>query len=160
MKIHTRLRALWMKGPIFTLILSLMAVGNLGAQDYDMDYTVDYINEKLDDNCQLFVEKKNIRVEFYMNNETVRVDYLFPETIDYENGISYSESEGAVIITCYEKAGKCIERDIVKRDSKFLYDRCNLTTACEAPCQGLVEAVKHLIQLYNFDKVERTEPFE
>lgn len=135
-------------------------VQNSNAQTYDVDYTVDYINGKLDGKCKLFSEKKNLRVEFYYKGEAARIDYIFPESIDFEEGIYYSESEGAVIISCYEKAGKCIERDIIKRDSKLLYDRTNLTSECTDGCVGLVEAAKHLILLYVEDDVERSEPFE
>ncbi|MEQ9187118.1 MAG: hypothetical protein RLP15_05235 [Cryomorphaceae bacterium] len=133
---------------------------NAAAQDYDVDYTVDYINAKLDGKCKVFSEKKNLRVEFYYNGEPARIDYLFPESIDFDQGIYYSDSEGAVIVSCYEKAGKCIERDIIKRDTKILYDRTNLTTNCSGDCSGLEEAMKHLIKLYVLDSVERTEPFE
>ncbi|NQV53005.1 MAG: hypothetical protein HQ500_07465 [Flavobacteriales bacterium] len=142
---------------VFTLSFSAL---NASAQDYDVDYTVDYINGKLDNKCKVFSEKKNLRVEFYHNGEPVRIDYLFPESIDFDEGIYYSESEGAVIVACYEKAGKCIERDIIKRDTKILYDRTNLTTGCSDDCDGLAEAMKHLIKLYVLDDVERTEPFE
>lgn len=129
------------------------------AQTYDQDYTVKYINDQLESSCELFGEKKNIRIEYSGGGEVVRIDYLFPETIDFEN-ISYSESEGAVVIACYEKAGKCIERDVVKRDSKLLYNRTNLATSCTGDqCESLVNAMKHLILLYTDKHVERTEPF-
>lgn len=131
------------------------------AQKYDEDYTVSFINSKLDNKCKLFSEKKNLRIEYYAGSEVVRIDYIFPESIDIEKGIYYSENEGALIVSCFEKAGKCIERDIIKRDSKILYDRSNLTTTCEdESCKALEEAMKHLIKLYIFDDVERTEPFE
>ena len=145
---------------ILVLIPFGMLVTSANAQDYDEDYTVDYINSKLDGKCQLFSEKKNLRVEFSAGGEIARIDYIFPESIDFEEGIYFSESEGAVIVSCYEKAGKCIERDILKRDSKILYDRTNLTTNCGSSCDGVVEAMKHLIKLYVLEEVERTEPFE
>ncbi len=160
MNIHMRLlnpKTLSSSLLVFTLFFSSL---NTTAQVYDIDYTVDYINGKLDDKCKVFSEKKNLRVEFYYNGEPARIDYLFPESIDFDEGISYSESEGAVIVACYEKAGKCIERDIIKRDTKILYDRTNLTTGCSDDCAGLTEAMKHLIKLYVLDDVERTEPFE
>lgn len=143
---------------LISLISGSFAESN--AQQYDEDYTLKYINSKLDGKCEVFAEKKNIRVEYKVNGELARVDYIFPESIDFEKGIYYSENEGAVIVTCYEKAGKCIERDIVKRDSKFLYDRTNLTTSCSENCNGLEAAVKHLVMLYVLDDVSRTEPFE
>lgn len=133
---------------------------DISAQQYDEKSTLEYINGKLDGKCALFTEKKNLRVEYYSSGETVRIDYIFPESIDFEKGIYFAESEGAVIITCYEAAGKCIERDIIKRNSKILYDRTNLTASCEGDCNGLVEATKHLIKLYVLDDVERTQPFE
>ena len=141
---------------LVTTFISLTAHG----QEYDVDYTVYFINKKLDKKCALFAEKKNLRVEFYYNGEAARIDYIFPESIDFEKGVYYSSEEGAVIVSCYEKAGKCIERDIIKRDVKMLYDRTNLTSECTDDCGALEEAVKHLIQLYVFDNVERTEPFE
>jgi hypothetical protein len=141
----------------FTLIIGPT---DTRAQSYDLDYTTSFINELLDGKCALFVEKKNIRVEYYLNGEAARIDYIFPESIDFETGIYYSESEGAVIISCYEKAGKCIERDILKRDTKLLYDRTNLTTTCTGEtCKQLKEAVKHLVKLYVLEDYERTEPF-
>lgn len=143
--------------PVLFLLLPIQAIQ---AQEYDADYTVSYINEQLDKNCQIFHEKKNLRIEYYAHGEAVRIDYIFPESIDFEEGIYYSDSEEAVIVSCYEKAGKCIERDIIKRNSKILYDRSNLTTTCTDGCEGLVEAMKHLIKLYIMDDVERTEPFE
>lgn len=142
------------------VIFLLLPIQALQAQEYDADYTVSYINKQLDKNCQIFHEKKNLRIEYYAHGEAVRIDYLFPESIDFEEGIYYSDSEEAVIVACYEKAGKCIERDIIKRNSKILYDRSNLTTTCTDGCSGVVEAMKHLIKLYIMDDVERTEPFE
>lgn len=141
-------------------LLFLLNFSVIKAQKYDVATTVEYINQQLDKNCKIFDEKKNLRIEYYANGEKVRVDYLFPETINYDDGIFFSDSEGALIVTCYEKAGKCIERDIIKRDSKILYDRSNLTTTCADGCKGAVEAMKHLIKLYVLDNVERTEPFE
>lgn len=132
----------------------------VSAQTYDENHTLEYINSKLEKKCRVFAEKKNLRVEFYAGGEPVRIDYLFPESIDFEKGIYFSESEGAVIVSCYEKAGKCIERDILKRDSKILYDRTNLTTTCANDCNGVVEAMKHLVKLYVLEDYERTEPFE
>ncbi|HAQ69782.1 MAG TPA: hypothetical protein DCR48_02285 [Flavobacteriales bacterium] len=147
---------------LFLLItsLSIISISTLKAQTYDEHYTVDYINSQLEKKCHVFTEKKNIRVEFYAGGVPVRIDYLFPKSLDFDNGIYFSESEGSVIVSCYEKAGKCIERDIIKRDSKIVYDRTNLTTTCTNGCAGLVEAMKHLIKLYVLDDVERTEPFE
>ncbi|MBT3647071.1 MAG: hypothetical protein HN542_02395 [Flavobacteriales bacterium] len=129
------------------------------AQTYDQDYTVKYINDQLESSCELFAEKKNVRIEYSGGGEVVRIDYLFPESINIEE-ISYSESEGAVVIACYEKAGKCIERDVVKRDSKLLYNRTNLATGCSGEdCESLVNAVKHLLLLFTDKHLERTEPF-
>jgi hypothetical protein len=152
-----------MKSTLLRSILAiffLLPLAPLQAQEYDEDYTIEYINKQLDKNCQIFSEKKNLRIEYYAHGEPVRIDYIFPESIDFEEGIYYSESEGAVIVACYEKAGKCIERDIIKRNSKILYDRSNLTTTCTDGCAGAVEAMKHLIKLYIMDDVERSEPFE
>ncbi|GAB4377313.1 MAG: hypothetical protein Kow0075_05660 [Salibacteraceae bacterium] len=131
------------------------------AQEYDREYTVKYINDRLSDVCRLFDEKRNLRLEFYAKGEPVRIDYIFPESVDFEKGVYYSESEKAVIITCYDQAGKCIEREILKHGSKIFYDRTNLETDCESEnCQALVNAVRHLIMLYVLDDVERTTPFE
>lgn len=160
MNIHMRLFIPSALSAFLVFSAVVLSSHDAAAQDYDVDYTVDYINGKLDGKCKLFSEKKNLRVEFYYNGEAARIDYLFPESIDFDEGIYYSESEGAVIVSCYEKAGKCIERDIIKRDTKILYDRTNLTTECAGECSGLVEAMKHLIKLYVLDSVERTEPFE
>lgn len=150
-----------MKFLFHILLISFISTTiDVSAQTYDEDYTLDYINSHLEKKCRVFAEKKNIRVEFYAGGEPARIDYLFPVSIDFDEGIYFSESEGAVIVSCYEKAGKCIERDIIKRDSKILYDRTNLTTTCDNGCAGVVEAMKHLIKLYVLDEVERTEPFE
>ena len=150
-----------MKYLFHILLISFISSSlSTSAQTYDEDYTAEYISSHLEKKCRVFTEKKNLRVEFYAGGEAVRIDYLFPESIDFEEWIYFSKSEGAVIVSCYEKAGKCIERDIIKRDSKILYDRTNLPTTCADECLGVVEAMKHLIKLYVFDDVERTEPFE
>ena len=147
--------------PLFVAAFAFVVmVQKSNAQTYDVDYTVEYINGKLDGKCKLFSEKKNLRVEFYDNSGVARMDYIFPESIDFEEGIVYSENEGAVLLKCYEKAGRCIESDIIKRDSKILRNRTNLSSECTDGCVGLVEAAKHLILLYVEDDVERTEPFE
>jgi hypothetical protein len=145
---------------ILTIALStLFAYGN--AQTYDRDYTANYINKKTTNDCKLFLEKKNMRIEFYNNGQPVRIDYIFPASIDYENAVEYSEDEGALIFACYEQAGKCIEREIVKHGSKILYERSNLLVEC-SPEEGaaLAEAGKHLIQLYNDKHHFRDKPFE
>lgn len=144
---------------LMTMLLSF-AWSDSRSQDYGIDETVKFINDRLDGKCALFAEKKNLRVEFYLNGEPARIDYIFPASIDFEEGIYYSESEGAVIISCYEKAGKCIERDIIKRDTKLLYDRTNLTTECDDNCDALEKAAKHLIKLYVLEDYELTEPFD
>ena len=159
MNIHMTLRTLTSLTLLLTVFTLQTSFQSVQAQSYDEDYTVDFINKHLDGKCALFSEKKNIRVEFYLNGEPARIDYIFPESIDPENGIYYSKDESAVIVSCYEKAGKCIERDIIKRDTKLLYDRTNLTTECIDDCASLEAAVKHLILLYIEDEVERTEPF-
>ena len=131
------------------------------AQELDKQYTTDYINEKTTEVCKIFQEKKNLRIEFYSKGEPVRIDYLFPETIDSEEGIYYSENEKAIVFSCYEKAGKQIEREILKQGSKLLYDRSNLKVNCEgAECDALITASKHLIKLYSEDDYVRTKPFE
>lgn len=146
---------------IFFSLLTGLIPQRLDAQTYDADYTVSYINEHLSDVCKIFSERKGLRVEFYANGEPVRVDYINPASIDYEEGIRYAEDEHAVILTCYEEAGKCIERQIIKHGSRLFYDRTNLGTTCSGEaCKGLETAVKHLIMLYVLDDYERTEPFE
>ncbi len=127
---------------------------------YDEEYTVKYINDRLASKCQLQLERKNIVVEFYEKGRLVRVDHIFPESIDPEK-IYYSAEEGAVIIKCFEKAGRCIDREIIKLKKKNGYDRCNLITKC-APedCTGMATAVQHLINLFTLDDYERTKPFE
>lgn len=149
-------------------LLSFLVIGLLTSafsavsQDivYDEDYTLSYINERLDKQCQLKLERKNLVVEFRQKGELVRVDYIFPETIEPE-GIYYSEEEGAVIVVCFEKAGDCIQREILKLDRKMGYSRSNLTSNCAAEdCTGLAVAVQHLIKLYTLDEYERTKPFE
>jgi ribosome-associated translation inhibitor RaiA len=131
------------------------------SQTYDKEYTVEYINAKTSEVCKIFQEKKNIRIEFYSNGQPVRIDYIFPGTIDIEKGIYYSEDEQAIVFSCYEKAGKQIEREILKHGSKLLYDRSNLKVDCsEGECEALVTASKHLIQLYVEKGYERTKPFE
>ena len=58
-----------------------------------------------------------------------------------------------------KKQENALNRDIIKRDTKILYDRTKLTTGCSDDCAGLTEAMKHLIKLYALDDVERTEPY-
>lgn len=146
----------------FFLLLGTLTLFNVSqAQTYDTDYTVDYINERLSDVCKIFSERKNLRIEYYSNGEPVRIDYIFPSSIDFENGILYSTDEQAVVIGCYEKAGRCIEREILKHGRKILYDRTNLEAKCEGDeCEALATAVQHLIKLYVLDDYERTQPFE
>jgi len=142
---------------LFSLVFSFLQEGI--SQTYDKDYTVNYINDHVESSCKLFAEKKNLRIEYYSNGEALRMDYIFPETIDLENGVTFNKEEGALILSCYDKAGKCIERDIIKRDSKILYERSNLPMTC-TDCDGTTEAMKHLIMLYLDKKHTRDTPFE
>lgn len=145
---------------LLTLFSSLFCF-NIYSQVLDREYTVRFINEAADESCKLFDEKRNFRIEYYSDGNPVRIDYLFPEMIDYENGIIYSADENAIILTCYEKAGKGIEREILKQDRKILYDRTNFKVSCEEEkCKAVETAFKHLIQLYVEKDYERTEPFE
>lgn len=148
------------KGILSTLTFTLLATLTF-AQSYDRDYTVDFINERISDVCKVFHEKKNLRIEYYAKGEPVRIDYIFPASIDYEKGVYYSEDEDAIILTCYDKAGKCIEREILKHGSKIFYDRSNVKTNCSGEdCTALQTAFQHLIMLYVVDDYERTTPFE
>lgn len=146
---------------LFPFAIALFMMAPSKAQTYDVEYTVDYINARLSGVCKLFSERKNLRVEFYSKGEAVRIDYIFPSSIDFENGVYYSTDEQAVIIACYEEAGRCLEREIIKHGSKIPYDRTNLETNCEGDdCEALATAVQHLIKLYVLDDYERSEPFE
>lgn len=148
------------KGILLTVLSSLIYLG-IYAQNLDRAYTVEYINASADESCKIFDKKKNFRIEYTSNETPVRIDYIFPEMINYEDGIYYSEDEQAIILVCYEKAGKGIEREILKQDRKILYDRTNFKVACEGEkCKGVETAFKHLIQLYVEKDYERTEPFE
>ena len=150
-----------MKSFTWILLFSLIGTLQMHSQTYDKTYTVDYINNKTTDACKLFHSKKDLRIEFYANGEPVRIDYIFPGSIDFEKGVYYAESEQAIVISCYEQAGKCIEREIIKHGSKLLYDRSNLKVNCTGnECEALATAMKHLIQLYSVDDYERAQPFE
>mgnify|MGYP000120579286 CR=1 FL=1 len=141
--------------------LSLLLTTIAMSQTYDRQYTVDFINGFTSEECEVFFEKKNLRIEYYAHGEAVRIDYIFPETIDYEEGVYYSTEENALVYSCYKKAGKQIEREIIKHGSKLLYDRSNIKVNCEGgDCDALVTASKHLIQLYLDKDFERTTPFE
>lgn len=150
-----------MKKIMILTALVLLKVTNGYSQEYDKEYSTNFINEKSTEVCNIFQEKKNLRVEFYSKGEPVRIDYIFPETIDYEEGIYYSAEEQAIVFSCYEQAGKQIEREILKHGSKLFYDRSNLKVNCEGDdCEALVTASKHLIMLYVEDDYERTQPFQ
>ena len=151
----------FLRATVTTVLISICFLYGFG-QDriLDEDYTVEYINQRLKSKCQLKLQRKDFLVEFYEDNELVRIDHVFPETIDPE-GIYYSEDEGALILRCFEGAGRCIERSILKLDRRMGYDRCNLTADCtDQDCSGLETAVRHLIYLYTLDEYERTKPFE
>ena len=148
---------------LFTWILLFSLIGalQLQSQTYDKAYTVDYINSRTTDACKLFNSKKDLRIEFYSNGEPVRIDYIFPGSIDFEKGVYYADSEESIVVSCYKQAGKRIEREIIKHGSKLLYDRSNLQVTCAgSECEALSTAMKHLIQLYSVDDHERTQPFE
>lgn len=144
------------------LVMGLTAVQTVQAQTpYDEASTIEYINARLNSTCKLFSEKKNLRIEFYDGTELVRVDYVFPNSVDFEKGVYYSEDEKALILSCYTEAGKCMERRIIKHKTKNFYERTNLETSCSGDdCKALETAVKHLIMLYVLDDYERTQPFE
>lgn len=156
---------------MFRTILSLiLTIGitsttnliNAQTNEYDLDYTTNYINERIDPACKVFAEKKNIRVEYYAKGKTVRIDEFYPEAIDIENSLNYSETEKAMILSCYENAGKCVEREILIHGTKLFYNRINLLSHCQgAECQNLERALRHLIMLYIADEdYLRTKPFE
>ena len=148
-----------------TLSLAILSISNLNyaqTNEYDLDYTTKYINERIDPACKVFAEKKNIRVEYYAKGKTVRIDEFYPEAIDLENSLNYSETEKAMILSCYENAGKCVEREILIHGTKLFYDRINLLSHCEGTeCQNLERALRHLIMLYIADgDYLRTKPFD
>lgn len=147
---------------LFVLFFAMLGFPDrLLSQSYDADYTVNYINKHLGDACKIFSERKHVRVEFYAGGQLVRIDHIFPDAIDYETGINYNEEEGAIIVSCYEQAGKCIQREILKHGSRLPHERTTLTTGCTgADCKSLETAFKHLIMLYVLDDYERTQPFE
>ena len=130
--------------------------------EYDLEYTTKYINDRIDPACKVFAEKKNVRVEYYAKGKTVRIDEFYPEAIDLENSLNYSETEKAIILSCYENAGKCVKREILIHGTKLFYDRINLLSHCEGTeCQNLERALRHLIMLYIADDdYQRTKPFE
>ncbi|MEZ4721829.1 MAG: hypothetical protein R2813_08150 [Flavobacteriales bacterium] len=133
----------------------------VSAQEMDAEYTINYLNKRTTEACKIFSSKKDIRIEFYSNGNPVRIDYVFPSTIDFENGITYSPDDQSISIKCYEKAGKQVERNILKNGSKLFYDRSNLLVNCTGEdCDAIVTAMKHLIQLYAVDDYERSKPFE
>jgi hypothetical protein len=143
-------------------IASITSVIHAQTNEYDLDYTINYINQRIDPACKVFSEKKNIRVEYYSQGKTVRIDEFYPEAIDLENSLNYSEAEQAMILSCYENSGKCVKREILIHGTKLYYDRINLLSHCEGTeCQNLERALKHLMMLYIADDdYIRTKPFE
>lgn len=147
---------------IVMVIGSITGVINAQTNEYDLDYTINYINQRIDPACKVFSEKKNIRVEYYSQEKTIRIDEFYPEAIDLENSLNFSETEKAIILSCHENAGKCVEREILIHGTKLFYDRINLLSHCEGTeCQNLERALRHLMMLYIADDdYIRTKPFE
>ncbi|MEZ4722101.1 MAG: hypothetical protein R2813_09530 [Flavobacteriales bacterium] len=100
-----------------------------------------------DESCQLFNEDGNLRIEYTSKGQVARIDYLFPEMIDTEKGIYYSQEESSVIISCWDKAQDCIEREIVIRDTRQFYERTNLKMKCGDQCDAAALAIKQIITL-------------
>ena len=146
---------------LFLLLIFSIQLSTISAQSaMDEDYTASYINERLSEDCQLQLNRKDFEIHYYEDGELVRTDYIFPEAIDPDQ-ITYSESEDALLLVCFVAAGKCIEREIFKLDRKAAYTRSNLISDCASKdCSGLQTAVIHLINLYTLDDYERTKPFE
>lgn len=156
-----------MSKAILSIILSIgispiTSLIHAQTNEYDLDYTINYINQRIDQSCKVFSEKKNIRVEYFSNGKTIRIDEFYPEAIDLENSPIYSDTEQALILSCYENAGKCVKREILTHGTKLYYDRINLLAHCEGTeCQNLERALRHLMMLYIAeDDYQRTKPFE
>lgn len=146
---------------VFTLS-TLIFAGNLKAQEYDEAATVSYINQYLDKDCEIFADKKSIRIEYNRNGKTLRVDDFYPSAIDLENEFEYSESENAIIIRCNDQSGDCIDKHVMKPKSKSFVSRTKLILDCDKKkIEPLKEALNHLIMLYIADDdYLRTKPFE
>ena len=77
---------------IFTL--SLFGFTNsINAQEYDIDYTVDFINQHLDESCKIVAQKRSIQIEYYRNGKVVRIDDFYPSSINIDEDIFYSHPE-------------------------------------------------------------------
>lgn len=142
----------------FSVLLNSSSV----AQEYDISYTVDFINSHLDDNCKIIAHKKSIEIEYYRNGKVVRKDDFYPSAINIEQDINYSHPEKAFILSCYENAGECVDKQILINDTRTFETRTTLISKCEDQQYIAVgRALKHLIMLYIADdEYLRTKPFE
>lgn len=148
------------KTTILLLLFSLSAFYRLSGQELSEKYTMKYINDRIAENCEVRTDDGYIVASFYRGNEIVREDYVYMADVKPED-VHYSESEKAIILTCFDKAGDCVDRNILVNGIRKGYNRVNLPTGCSGEdCKALVNAVRHLLYLYVLDDYERTKPFE
>jgi hypothetical protein len=141
--------------------LSFGATNIAFSQEYSVDYTLKYINSKIQ-NCEVSWNQKNnnLLITYFSKGEKARVDQLFIGDLDVES-VVYSVEESAVIVRCAEQFKDCVKREILTRDAISYYPRTNLSTACSNnDCVGLTNAIKHLIYLHTVEDYQRTKPFE
>jgi len=159
-KIKNQVRITEMLSVMATVVFMICTPLMSQAQTLDQDYTIKYINSRLN-NCDIQVNKNSfLIVTFYSKGQKARIDELFIGDID-PTSIAYFPEEGAVILRCTEKQGDCVKREMLLRDAISYYPRVNLTSGCsENDCKALERAVKHLVLLNTDSDYARTTPFE
>jgi len=145
--------------PLLTFFFLVTLFSPANAQEITEDQTLEYINSKLADGCQVQT-KKLFNVTFSKNGDVFREDRIALEDLDPES-MSYNEEEGKLIVRCYDRSGKCIDRSIYKQDLRRGYSRIAfpLKGGVEE-AEGIQKALLHLINLEMDDDYSSSEWFE
>ncbi len=146
----------------FLLILLLPWCGK--AQEITMEYTLDYINNRLAPCCTVDVHRGELIALFYERGQLVREDNVKLADLDIQS-IRYDAINRMLIIDCKgAPARKCVNRDLPAYGTQGVYrSYARISWPVELSAdrsEGLIKAFRHMIRLVTERGYHNTEPFE
>ena len=143
--------------PSVLMILGLFLQS--GAQNIDMEQTIDYINRKLGGAVTIEVKRGYIISKYFDNGELYREDHVSSKDLNI-NSIKYDAENRLLLIDCRNNLD-CVDRQLYIRKISRSYGRISFPVSVNAKsADGLTKAFKHLLKLVENPKYESDEPFE
>lgn len=148
-----------MKGVLFLIII--FSVFFAKAQEITKERTINYINDKLKNNCVVDATTNQLTLQFYKAGKIYRQDAVTVKDLNYENVI-YKAEENTIAIYCINTDEDCIMRLIYKDNIKKWFSRItiNIENLDEKSINGLIKAFSHLIKSYHVPDYKLYEYFE